>query len=564
MPNPIFTTRLIRILTTAAVMGLAFMLLEGMRAGRSISVNTVVAQDEGPKPAYQGLRSCVPCHNEDLTKPSLLAALTPEFSALNEIETFSHDKHRQAYELLSGKLGLEMQEILSKARGDAEYKVTTDKQCLACHANWHWKEGFDKPPLFELGVTCESCHGPSSLWEGPHDAPAWRKTTPKEKEDKFGFVDVRNPIRRAKQCFSCHIGNVKEGKVVTHEMYAAGHPPLPGIEIETFASQMQSHWRFLQEKGEFQFRDEYVKANFPGVEHDPLTDLPRTKSVMIGGVIALRESLNLFASQAVEENGEAWPELAVFDCAACHHDLSSPSWRQNRGYARSVPGRPQMLSWPTALVKLGIRQRAGDDDSAFQTELRGFTEKLNALHDVLNRRPFGAPQKIAEVVQGENGLIAELDELADELFRSSVQEADAKRALLTLATLTEEDYPDYHSARQLVWAIRTIQSELQAGPYPEFTPKPQDETEKQSIDRAIGNLKLFREWQAGPQATAVKAVDARLAGFDGLDARLRLKLPAGVDYVVAEQLPESLRAAADYDPVWFRAQLQRLAATLSE
>ena len=31
-------------------------------------------------------------------------------------------------------------------------------------------------------------------------------------------------------CLSCHLGNAREGRVVTHEMYAAGHPPLPGFE----------------------------------------------------------------------------------------------------------------------------------------------------------------------------------------------------------------------------------------------------------------------------------------------------------------------------------------------
>src|SRR5207248_334113 len=42
--------------------------------------------------------------------------------------------------------------------------------------------------------------------------------------------------------------NVKEGKIVTHEMYAAGHPPLPGIEIATFGDALPRHWETLTEK----------------------------------------------------------------------------------------------------------------------------------------------------------------------------------------------------------------------------------------------------------------------------------------------------------------------------
>ena len=35
--------------------------------------------------------------------------------------------------------------------------------------------------------------------------------------------------------------------MVTHEMYAAGHPPLPGFEIATFCSQMPPHWESAAE-----------------------------------------------------------------------------------------------------------------------------------------------------------------------------------------------------------------------------------------------------------------------------------------------------------------------------
>lgn len=523
----------------------------------------VFAQDNAaPQPKFQGLRSCVPCHNEDPNRRSTFLALNPEFCSLNEIGTFEKDKHRQAYELLAGPLGQQMQKILAIANGDADYKVTEDRNCLSCHANWHWKEGFEKPPLFEFGVTCESCHGASSLWEGPHDAVDWRKESPKTKEEKFGFVDVRNPIRRAQQCFSCHIGNVKEGKVVTHEMYAAGHPPLPGIEIESFAEQMPSHWRFLHEKGEFRFRDEYVKANFPGVEHDPLTDLPRTKSTLIGGVMAMREALNLFASQANDEaSTAAWPELAVFDCAACHHDLAAPGWRQKRGYGSSIPGRPQMFVWPEALIKAAVRHRAGADDAKFEADWQAFHGSMEKLRRSLDRRPFGAPADLKAAVLDEGGLISWLDELAQDLFTSRVQQADAKRVLGTLATLSPESYPDYHTARQLAWAIRTIQTELGTGSFPEFQPRPADETEKASIDRAVANLKLFATWRDEARAGAAAKTDGQLGD---LATNLRLKLPAGDKSVIAEQLPAALKAAADYDPEQFRSQLEALAKSLGE
>ena len=556
--------RLIKRVIWSSAAGLSVMAaFQTFGPATSVTQSAAIAQDElaSTTPQFQGLRSCVPCHNESIADNNPFITMSREFCVLNEVSVFANDKHRQAYELLKGDLGLHMEKILAQSKGDPKYKVTTDKQCLACHANYRWKEGFDQPPLFEFGVTCESCHGPSSLWEGPHDDPRWRKISAEEKEKKYGMIDVRNPVRRAQQCFSCHIGNVQEGKVVTHEMYAAGHPPLPGIEIETFSQQMPTHWRTLHEKGEFKFRDDYIKSNFPGLEHSPLNDLAKTKSVIIGGTMALRETINLFASQALDQDSQAWPELAVFDCSACHHDLAAPSWRQKRGYGKSLPGRPQMFAWPEALVKLGIRQRAGDDEAAFKKDWDAYHGKMEELRRVLDRRPFGDPQAIQAVAAGDDGLVAWLDQLASDVFESPVGKEDAGRTLQTLVSLPPETYPDFHSARQLVWAIRTVLSEMNTD-IPKFAAAPEGESEKESIDRALANLKIYSDWKAGDRAAAEKKVNELLAQLE-LTEKLRLDLPAGDKYVIAEQLPESLKAIGGYDPEWFRGQLQELAKSMS-
>ncbi len=523
----------------------------------AVGASLSVAQAQESKPQFLGVATCVACHNQTLQagNPSSLSALAQnrELCALDEVKTFeTTDKHIKAFELLKGDLGQRMEKLLG-------YKVTEDKRCLACHSNWHWKEGFEKPEHFEFGVTCESCHGAASKWKDPHDKVDWRKVKPDVKEKEAGFIDVRNPVRRARQCFSCHIGNVTEGKVVTHEMYAAGHPPLPSIEIETFVSQMPFHWRTLRERGEFANQKEYLAANFPD-QKDPTLDLARTKSTLIGGVMALRESLNLFGEQAVDKHETSvWPELAVFDCAACHHDLRSKSWRRDRGYGASIPGRPQFYSWPTALVKVAVRHRAGDDDAKFKAQWDEFHTNLEKLRRVLDKQPFGAPQDIRSITHGadgKGGLVAWLDNLAEEIFKSPVREADAKRALKAVVALDAKDYPDFHSARQTLWVFRTIQSELQVA-YPTFKPRATGETTKQSQERALQNLVMFREWEQGPKLDSFRKTDDLLAKHE-FASRLRLKLPAGVEYVIAAQLPDALDAAADYDPEWFRTQLAKL------
>lgn len=538
-----------------------------------VAQSVAIAQDppENTTPRYLGIGSCFPCHERPLDRNSLFNVANREFCTLNEGIVFYGDKHRQAYELLKSDLGKHMEEILARSRNEPDYKVTADKQCLTCHANYRLDEDFEQP-MFEFGVTCESCHGPSSLWKTPHEDPAWRKRSAEEKEQKFGMIDVRNPMRRAQQCFSCHIGNVKEGKVVTHEMYAAGHPPLPGIEIETFIQEMPSHWRTLSEKGEFKYRNEFLDANYPGQGKQPLNDLIRTKSVIIGGTMALRESVNLFASQAVAQDSQAWPELAVFDCTACHHDLAAPAWRQKRGYGQSLPGRPQMFTWPEALVKLGIRQRAGDDDAVFQKDWDAYHSKMEELRRVLDRRPFGAPEAIQAVTMGDDGLIAWLDQLANDVFKSPVNKKDAQRTLQTLVALPADEYPDFHSARQLAWAIRTILTEMNAD-VPKFAPKEDGESSKKSIDRALANLKKFEEWKAGDRANAEQKVNELLNQLELLE-NLRLDLPAGTGKedensdkppaLISNQLSESLKAIGGYDPEWFRGQLQELAKSIND
>src|SRR5690606_29164512 len=132
--------------------------------------------------------------------------------------------------------------------------------CLACHSGFplhdvEIKGGLIDPSLTKdshnrlvWGVSCEACHGASRDgqvegrhfpgWLEHHRKPGWVNKPAKEKQEEFGYYDIRSPLAKARMCVSCHVGNAEEGRVVTHEMYAAGHPPLPNFELETFLQQM--------------------------------------------------------------------------------------------------------------------------------------------------------------------------------------------------------------------------------------------------------------------------------------------------------------------------------------
>lgn len=554
--------------TGIVVTGVSIIVMAGVYVTLEAAPEPFPAQDANAaaaaqnKPSMMGPNRCIRCHAEK-KNPGL--ADSTAFCLMNEADVWqSHDKHAQAYELLQGELGRSM----AKRLGWNIQELSKRKECLSCHAGWHWRQDDplrtpQAPRFFEYGVTCESCHGPSSLWERQHDLPEWRSKSIEDKAST-GFIDVRNPQHRARQCFSCHIGDARLGRVVTHEMYAAGHPPLPGIEIETFANEMPAHWRNLRQKGDFKHREAFIKATRPGYAQHVATDLPQTKSVVIGGVMALRQSLQLFAETS---RGSDWPELAVFDCQACHHDLKFPSRRQELGYGKRIPGRPSISAWPSALVALGISLGNGPGTDAAARE---FADRMALLDQELNARPFGRSERIVAIVQGTDGIVPWLDTLADKLLQTSFDRGAAASLLKQLTELPPKHYPDYNSARQIAWAIVTIDSELK-GSYPEFKRLPENETLTARFQREQADVKAFQLWKIDHQQRRT-ATEKQLMGYANKadsDFELILRLPPRVDAAspanapggIVGQLQESLRAIGHYDPYTFQSILKQLAAS---
>ena len=64
-----------------------------------------------------------------------------------------------------------------------------------------------------------------------------------------------------------------EEKFITHDMYAAGHPPLPGFELGAYTRGMPLHWQRLRDKKPAIAKEQ---GHSPG-------DLEETQDVMVGG-----------------------------------------------------------------------------------------------------------------------------------------------------------------------------------------------------------------------------------------------------------------------------------------
>jgi hypothetical protein len=552
--------------------------MQGMRIHFGLlliaSASLVLGQEPDHVFKYQGAFKCQLCHRGPLPQYSI------DFISLDESLTWrNNDKHSQAMRLLVGivldkegkarfvdkpeeTVGLKMLQRLG-VLSDAEYEETLQRaqeaapklaaaaderaaaliesaymkpiidkcwespvgrDCLACHA------GVPKefPPQFDEasfratsvpdGVSCEACHGPSDQWERDHADKAWRKRTPQDKA-KLGMIDVRHAPAKANQCYSCHIGDIAEGKYIEHSWYMAGHPPLPSIELETFADQMPRHWRYLHEKPDFkELRDDYVAANFAGDEGKPYdvdSDRPQTKDVLVGGIVALRKSVNLLAEAHAKYRDAIIPDFAAFDCQACHQELRTRPvlTRDDDRFDPFIPGRPNIARWSFALADLAV------DVAKDEPQRKAFDTQINDWRIAMSRQPFGDRVKTKQAADALQTLLTSLE---SKFASAATTEEMAKTAYDRLQKMATTELLDFHSARQTLWAMQVIATEAKL-PLPEEL-----------------------QYPAADNSSDV----ARY---------LQIRLPAGAKKAITDRdnLPQLLSRIDAYDPEAFRELMRK-------
>lgn len=322
--------------------------------------------------------------------------------------------------------------------------------CLTCHGGYRNEvddKDFARDGGQQPGISCNYCHQieQQDEWVRTHGlSPDWRTMPPDQKSDE-GMRDLVTVSTQANLCFDCHIGNRSENKFVTHEMYAAGHPPIPSIEIETYCQQMPQHWQspgeLFESLAQNDERSKYFQTNYPGLQ--PESQFWNTRKLWIGSLTARQKILDLYIDSANAPDG--WGDYSLYDCAACHHELKRPSERQARGYP-GPPGRPRQAEWPAILVD----RLAG--------EVTSFSELESALAKALTDQPFGDP---VDVVPAARALRQRIDAAINEIETTTVDAALAKQLLLRLTTTPHEKLLTYDAARSVVWATQVIAAELQ-------------------------------------------------------------------------------------------------------
>ncbi|WP_339742370.1 hypothetical protein [uncultured Rubinisphaera sp.] len=432
----------------------------------------------------------------------LIRASTDGWFLGNEMTTWeTFDKHAQAYVALESGLAQSMARLLGVVDDKGESLIHHDLRCLACHSSIpvenYLKEFPDDckvtgqtyvtvcaglgnsaentPSLKQAfgvnllaGVSCEGCHGPAGDkktgendgirgWGNLHWMEENWRHYDSAKRYESGQWDVRSYVNRARICASCHIGNVRQGKIITHEMYAAGHPPLPNLEVATYSNQEPAHWNGFFDKSP-ELKADYAskvipEANTENVFTDKSRVAEQTTIMLVSGLMNMAEQLRLSADlidpdvhsplhQITAEDSSielhSWPEFSNYACFNCHHDLRTGTWRQSRKLMLK-PGRPNIHEWPLASARLASMHLKKTSD---------FEDQLKPLIESLNNAPFGNP----ETLMTTSRIIAKwLEDKAWELSRDPVSVEKLPELMTAICGLAEEER-DYDSVRQLIWS----------------------------------------------------------------------------------------------------------------
>ncbi len=142
------------------------------------------------------------------------------------------------------------------------------------------------------GVGCEACHGGAEHWLVTHTS---KRATYRD-DVANGMYPTADLRERTALCLSCHYGT--DEKFATHRIMGAGHPRL-SFELDTFLAIEPAHYRV---------DDDYVRRK---------PSYSRTQIWAYGQLAAAAAELATLQGPRIA-NSATFPELALFNCYACH------------------------------------------------------------------------------------------------------------------------------------------------------------------------------------------------------------------------------------------------------
>jgi len=337
----------------------------------------------------------------------------------NEFVTWQReDKHSRAYAVLLNDRSKRI------ARNLGLENAHTAKLCLDCHADNVGSDARGRQFQISDGVGCEACHGGARRWLGTHVAGATH-----EDNIKAGLFPTDDPVLRAKLCLSCHFGVDSSTKFVTHKIMGAGHPRMP-FELDTFTTIQPAH---------YVVDEDYRKRK----------KTPSGVQVWaIGQALQMAAMLESVIDSSRNRQG-VFPELVVFDCHACHHQMSQEidlRWQARKGVGLP-PGYPRFNDANLVMLRI-IANRI---DPALGQRL---TQRTLEFHKAV-AGGFDAYQSKAR------DLLATVNDMARRAGAHGFSRDDMQAMLIGLLDESKAgELFDYASAEQAVMALGSIISAM--------------------------------------------------------------------------------------------------------
>lgn len=365
----------------------------------------------------------------------------------NEYVTWTQaDPHSRAYEVLSS----EESRLIAARLGIGRAREATI--CLDCHAdNIPANKRGEKFQLSD-GVGCEACHGGAENWLSTHyNAPAVTHAD----NLAAGMYPGENADDRVELCLSCHLGT--QDQFATHRIMAAGHPRL-AFELDTFTEL----WRTLGRQPHYRIDADY---------RDRKKVNGHAYTWAVGLLAEGRRRIELIQSDYFDLPGMI-PELAFYDCHACHRTMKTVQWQPLPRHGGVGPGVP-FISDGTFVMALALT-RAIEPSEA------------EALFDALRRMHVAGTSSVQAIRSAADDLDTILARIESKLTPAKLHDRELQILEQVLEAGAEGNYLDYVSAEQAFMAVQMLVIELG---------DPELEAELDALANSLDNDERYRPAQ---------------------------------------------------------------------
>ncbi|WP_236624851.1 cytochrome c family protein [Rhodopirellula sp. SWK7] len=399
-----------------------------------------------------GAQSCASASCHGGPRP---AVVQPRVSRGNEFPLWiENDPHSQSWRTFCSDESVAMLRRL-KILDDSGAVIDQAgyDNCLACHNSTPRYSDPDQDSEFVAshvglpsksaafkreGVGCSACHGPSERWIESH----FQNHFQAEYASVDGFVNAKDLLTRARMCATCHVGD--RDRDMNHDLIAAGHPALR-YEFATYHNRQPKHWRDTEAKAAWRYEAQLWLAGQVAAMDASLSLLVERTRCGVGGKNA---------------SVSRWPELAVYDCAACHHTLGFANQRRPDRPEGRFPGGPMVSSWNEIGMRwmLNYRIRTGNAiDQDFE-----LLASIDQLRSTLQSETVADADVVADAAVGVRAALAQW---VDDVYAVERFEFEARELaqLVTMAAGNEETYRNWESTAQYYLAAAAARNAWPGG-----------------------------------------------------------------------------------------------------